>query len=142
MSSWRRGRVRPTRTERMADESPLAEPSSRSAQQPMVQVVVALPMALTLDGECLGTTSPTKLGGHDVEILLPTAQQHSDGRPYVGAPVTPGVREDIDWPERLAYFSPRGSVASWTGDVPLRRRDTVNISHVLRSRRSAGASSG
>jgi hypothetical protein len=104
----------------------------------MVQAVVALPMTLTVDAECLGTTWTTKLGRLDVEIVLPNAQQYPDGRPHVGPPPTPGLRDDIDWSERLSYFSPWGSFASWHNDAPLGKGDVVDIYHLLlRSRVSA-----
>jgi len=99
--------------------------------EPMVQVVVALPMTLDFDAECLGTTSATKLGGLQVEVVLPSAEQYSDGRPYVGPPPTPGVREDIDWSEQLRYQFPWGAVVSAYDDRPLGKGDVVEVDHLL-----------
>src|SRR4051812_137875 len=97
----------------------------------MVQLVVALPMTLDFDAECLGTTSPTKLGGLDVDVVLPSAEQYSDGRPYVGPPPTPGVREDIDWSEQLRYQFPWGAVVSAHNDRPLGKGAVVEVDHLL-----------
>jgi hypothetical protein len=97
----------------------------------MVQLVMALPVTLDFDAECLGTTTATKLAGLDVEIVLPSAEQYPDGRPYVGPPPTPGVREDIDWSEQLHYEYPWGGVVSTHADRRLGKGAVVEVDHLL-----------
>jgi hypothetical protein len=45
----------------------------------------------------------------DVEVVLPSVEQYRSCEPYAGPPPTPGVREDIDWSERLRYQFPWGA---------------------------------
>jgi hypothetical protein len=98
---------------------------------PAVNAIIALPFTLTVDAECLGATIRTQFETFDVEVVLPVGQQYQDGRPLIGPPPTPGLREDIDWSQQLSYFSPWGSVVSFSGNQPLTKGDTVDVYHLI-----------
>ncbi len=69
----------------------MSEQASQTTLKPADGIVLAavyeLPASLAFDGTCLGMSAPVQIAGLEGEVRLPTAKWHSNGDPYVTAPL-------------------------------------------------------
>lgn len=102
--------------------------------KPAIYSFIALPFATLIDGECLDTATPSRIGGFDVDIITPRIVPRPGGRDggcYMTAPETPGLRDDVDWSNFFDAVHPWGGPVSWRNDTPFGRSDTASITHLV-----------